>query len=160
VCVQVTGLKIGDRVMSPFTTSCGDCFFCKKGGSDVGVWAGGAAAQETCLTRRAVLGCAAVPGITCRCSHAQGAACFGWVSQPAPGSPPAGVQGSQAQYVRVPLAEGTLVKVRGGMSRWHAAGCVCGGCRHVLGPPHKSLTPAGRRLLLLPSPGRATPAGA
>ncbi|KAF6258722.1 chaperonin 10-like protein [Scenedesmus sp. NREL 46B-D3] len=81
----------GDRVMSPFTTSCGACFFCGS-------------------------------GLTCRCSHAQGARCFGWVGEAAGGeaaAPGAGLQGSQAQYVRVPLADGTLVKVdaqRGGGS--------------------------------------------
>jgi hypothetical protein len=58
-------------------------------------------------------------GTTCRCSHAQGASCFGWVSQPpqqpdglaAAAGEGVGVQGSQAQFVRVPLAEGTLIKV-------------------------------------------------
>jgi hypothetical protein len=30
-CAQVTGLQVGDRVMSPFTTSCGACFYCTKG---------------------------------------------------------------------------------------------------------------------------------
>jgi threonine dehydrogenase-like Zn-dependent dehydrogenase len=28
---EVKNLKIGDRVVVPFTISCGDCFFCKKG---------------------------------------------------------------------------------------------------------------------------------
>ncbi|KAG9297484.1 hypothetical protein G9A89_020886 [Geosiphon pyriformis] len=28
---QVNSLNIGDRVVSPFTTSCGQCFYCKKG---------------------------------------------------------------------------------------------------------------------------------
>ncbi len=28
---EVTNLKIGDRVVVPFTISCGECFFCKKG---------------------------------------------------------------------------------------------------------------------------------
>ncbi|MDO9412440.1 MAG: zinc-dependent alcohol dehydrogenase, partial [Pseudolabrys sp.] len=28
---EVTNLKIGDRVVVPFTISCGQCFFCKKG---------------------------------------------------------------------------------------------------------------------------------
>jgi threonine dehydrogenase-like Zn-dependent dehydrogenase len=28
---KVTNLKIGDRVVVPFTISCGECFFCKKG---------------------------------------------------------------------------------------------------------------------------------
>ena len=28
---EVTNLKVGDRVVVPFTISCGECFFCKKG---------------------------------------------------------------------------------------------------------------------------------
>jgi hypothetical protein len=28
---EVTNLKVGDRVVVPFTISCGQCFFCKKG---------------------------------------------------------------------------------------------------------------------------------
>ena len=28
---EVTNLKIGDRVVVPFTIACGECFFCKKG---------------------------------------------------------------------------------------------------------------------------------
>ena len=27
----VTKLKVGDRVVVPFTISCGECFFCKRG---------------------------------------------------------------------------------------------------------------------------------
>ncbi len=30
VGAQITNLKVGDRVVIPFTISCGDCFFCKK----------------------------------------------------------------------------------------------------------------------------------
>lgn len=26
-----TKLKVGDRVVVPFTISCGECFFCKRG---------------------------------------------------------------------------------------------------------------------------------
>ena len=28
---EVKNLKVGDRVVVPFTISCGECFFCKKG---------------------------------------------------------------------------------------------------------------------------------
>ena len=28
---EVTNLKVGDRVVVPFTISCGECWFCKKG---------------------------------------------------------------------------------------------------------------------------------
>jgi threonine dehydrogenase-like Zn-dependent dehydrogenase len=94
--LQVKQLQPGDRVMSPFTTSCSSCFPCSK-------------------------------GLTCRCSHAQGARCFGWVGEGAAGAAAAavsGLQGSQAQYVRVPLADGTLVKV-GGMRLEFCVACWC-----------------------------------
>ncbi|KAH8834991.1 alcohol dehydrogenase [Flagelloscypha sp. PMI_526] len=57
-------LKIGDKVVSPFTSSCGDCTPCRL-------------------------------GFTCRCIHGL---CFGTPL----------LDGSQAQFVRVPLAGGTL----------------------------------------------------
>jgi len=59
----------GARVVSPFTTSCGVCFFCAS-------------------------------GLTARCARSQ---LFGWV---AGGQ---GLQGGQAELVRVPLADSTLV---------------------------------------------------
>ncbi|GLC42569.1 hypothetical protein PLESTB_001115000 [Pleodorina starrii] len=79
---EVMGLQLGDRVASPFTSCCGDCFYCRK-------------------------------GAPCRCNHTQ-AHLFGWVSEGEDKLPPTerrGLQGSQAQYVRVPLANGTLVKL-------------------------------------------------
>lgn len=66
--------NIGDRVMSPFTTSCGQCFYCLR-------------------------------GLSCRCERGQ---LFGWVSQGK------GLQGAQAEYVRVPMADHTLVEVPDG----------------------------------------------
>lgn len=51
-------------------------------------------------------------GLTCRCEHSQGAACFGWVS--AGGG---GLQGAHAQFIKVPLADGTLLKVGFGAGR-------------------------------------------
>jgi threonine dehydrogenase-like Zn-dependent dehydrogenase len=68
---SVTGLRPGDLVVSPFTTCCGACFYCRK-------------------------------GLTCRCPRGQ---LFGWVENGR------GLQGTQAEYVRVPLADSTLVKV-------------------------------------------------
>lgn len=62
-------LKPGDRVASPFTTSCGRCFYC-------------------------------VRGLTCRCTEGQ---LFGWVEGGE------GLQGTQAERVRVPLADTTLL---------------------------------------------------
>jgi alcohol dehydrogenase len=67
----VRSFAVGDRVVSPFTTSCGRCFFCRS-------------------------------GLTSRCELGQ---LFGWV---AGGH---GLQGGQAERVRVPLADGTLVGV-------------------------------------------------
>lgn len=64
-----SGLKIGDRVFAPFSTSCGECFYCRT-------------------------------GLTARCEKSQ---LFGWRSQGM------GLHGCQAEYVRVPLAAGTLM---------------------------------------------------
>lgn len=68
---EVTRFRPGDRVTSPFTTSCGVCFFCRK-------------------------------GLTCRCACGQ---LFGWVEGDH------GLHGTQAERVRVPLADSTLVAV-------------------------------------------------
>jgi threonine dehydrogenase-like Zn-dependent dehydrogenase len=67
----VRTLRKGDQVMSPFTTSCGDCFYCRL-------------------------------GLTCRCVHSQ---LFGWVENKQ------GLHGGQSEFVRVPLADSTLLKV-------------------------------------------------
>ena len=71
----VSGFSVGDRVVAPFTTSCGHCFYCAS-------------------------------GLTARCAAGQ---LFGWVEG---GS---GLHGGQAEYVRVPLADGTLVPVPHGL---------------------------------------------
>lgn len=71
----VGGVKVGDLVASPFTTSCGECFFCQSG----------------------------LPG---RCTSGQ---LFGWVQNGA------GLHGGQAEYVRVPLADSTLVPLPEGV---------------------------------------------
>lgn len=73
---EVRQIKVGQYVMSPFTTSCGHCFYC-------------------------------LLGLTCRCIHSQ---LFGWVEQ---GN---GLHGGQAEYVRVPLADNTLVEIPEGVS--------------------------------------------
>ncbi|OLN81794.1 putative zinc-type alcohol dehydrogenase-like protein YbdR [Colletotrichum chlorophyti] len=62
----VTSLNIGDRVVSPFTTSCLHCFYCKN-------------------------------GYTSRCVRSQLFGC-------------SALDGGQAEYVRVPDADGTAVK--------------------------------------------------
>ncbi|KAJ1335253.1 alcohol dehydrogenase [Microdochium nivale] len=62
----VKSVQIGDKVVSPFTTSCGECFYCKIGGSS-------------------------------RCARSQ-----------LLGSP--SLDGAQAEYIRIPDADGTVVK--------------------------------------------------
>jgi len=72
----VSRVRRGDRVFSPFTTSCGRCFYCTS-------------------------------GLTARCEHGQ---LFGWVQEGR------GLHGGQAEYVRVPLADTTLVPLSEGLS--------------------------------------------
>ncbi|HSW29956.1 MAG TPA: alcohol dehydrogenase catalytic domain-containing protein [Longimicrobiales bacterium] len=72
---DVQGFRVGDRVVAPFSTSCGTCFYCRR-------------------------------GLTARCVRGQ---LFGWVQGGR------GLQGAQAELVRVPLADGTLVRVPEGM---------------------------------------------
>jgi len=67
----VRTLSVGDRVVAPFTTSCGTCWACEL-------------------------------GLTSRCVRGQ---LFGWVQDGR------GLHGAQAEYVRVPLADSTLVHV-------------------------------------------------
>jgi len=68
-------LSKGVRVLSPFTTSCGDCDACRS-------------------------------GLTSRCDSGE---LFGWVQEGR------GLQGGQAEYVRVPLADSTLVPIPDGV---------------------------------------------
>ena len=72
---DVRGWKPGDSVLSPFTTSCGNCFYCRE-------------------------------GLTSRCRYGE---LFGWVQAGR------GLQGAQAEYVRVPLAESTLLSIPDGV---------------------------------------------
>lgn len=74
---QVKNLRIGDPVMSPFTVSCGNCFYCSI-------------------------------GLTCRCVYSQ---LFGWREHES------GLHGAQAELVRVPLADSTLIKVEDGINQ-------------------------------------------
>ena len=66
---------IGDRVVAPFTTNCGDCYYCRT-------------------------------GLTARCPRGQ---FFGWVQDGV------GLQGVQAELVRVPLADASLAEVPEGL---------------------------------------------
>jgi threonine dehydrogenase-like Zn-dependent dehydrogenase len=65
----VKKFKKGTRVLSPFTTSCGECFYCRI-------------------------------GLTCRCEKGN---LFGWVERGH------GLHGAQAEYIRVPMADSTLI---------------------------------------------------
>ncbi|RIB10153.1 chaperonin 10-like protein [Gigaspora rosea] len=73
---NVKDLKVGDRVLSPFSNCCGECFYCCR-------------------------------GITSRCEKGQ---LFGCLKNGY------GIHGGQAEYVRVPLASSTLVKIPEGIS--------------------------------------------
>lgn len=66
---DVKKYKIGSRVLSPFTTSCGECYYCRI-------------------------------GLTCRCEKGN---LFGWVQHGH------GLHGAQAMYIRVPMADSTLI---------------------------------------------------
>ncbi len=66
---RVERFRVGDQVISPFSTNCGDCFYCRS-------------------------------GLTARCEKGQ---LFGWRQSGQ------GLHGAQAEYVRVPLADSTLV---------------------------------------------------
>jgi alcohol dehydrogenase len=72
---RVTGLRPGDRVLVPFTSSCGDCPRCRS-------------------------------GLSARCERGQ---LFGWGDPDDPSAP--ALHGGQAERLRVPLADGTLVVV-------------------------------------------------
>ena len=72
---RVSKLRKGDVVFSPFTTSCGRCFYCRA-------------------------------NLTCRCTSGQ---LFGWRQGGI------GLHGGQAEFVRVPLADSTLLKTPDGL---------------------------------------------
>lgn len=73
---EVSQLQPGSWVVSPFTTSCGDCDACSH-------------------------------GLTARCRRGQ---LFGWRERGQ------GLHGAQAEFVRVPLADSTLVEIPDGVS--------------------------------------------
>lgn len=66
----------GSRVLSPFTTSCGECFYCRI-------------------------------GLTCRCERGN---LFGWVQSGH------GLHGAQSQFIRVPMADSTLIALSNDIS--------------------------------------------
>ena len=66
---DVKKFRKGTKVLSPFTTSCGECFYCSI-------------------------------GLTCRCEKGH---LFGWMENGH------GLNGAQAAYIRVPMADSTLL---------------------------------------------------
>ena len=73
---DVKNFKHGTKVLSPFTTSCGECFYCRI-------------------------------GLTCRCEKGN---LYGWVEKGR------GLHGAQATYIRVPLADSTLLPLSADLS--------------------------------------------
>lgn len=73
---DVERIRVGDKVFSPFSTSCGTCFFCRS-------------------------------DLPSRCIHGQ---LFGGIENGV------GIHGGQAEFVRVPLADGTLLPVPDGIT--------------------------------------------
>lgn len=71
----VREMRVGDRVVAPFTTSCGRCFYCGR-------------------------------GLTARCERGE---LLGWVEGGR------GLHGTQAERVRIPLGDSTLVPVPEGL---------------------------------------------
>jgi alcohol dehydrogenase len=81
---EVTSVRPGNRVLVPFTTSCGTCGPCRR-------------------------------DLSARCVHGR---LFGWGDPEELATPP--LHGAQAQRLRVPLADGTLVAVPGHLSELDA----------------------------------------
>ena len=77
---RVSTLSSGQVVMSPFSTSCGNCRFCRM-------------------------------GLTSRCVQSQ---LFGWRQNNA------GLHGGQSEYIRVPLADSTLLPIPATLPLEHA----------------------------------------
>jgi len=73
---EVRRFRTGDRVFSPFTTSCGGCYYCKI-------------------------------GLTARCVRGK---LYGWRENDE------GLHGGQAEYVRVPMADTTLIHLTSDLS--------------------------------------------
>jgi threonine dehydrogenase-like Zn-dependent dehydrogenase len=88
----VSNLRIGDRVVVPFTISCGSCFFCEKG-----LWSLCDNSNPNAWMAEALFGYS--PSGLFGYSHITG-----------------GYAGGQAQYVRVPFADVGPMKIENGLS--------------------------------------------
>ena len=89
---EVTNLKVGDRVVVPFTISCGECFFCKKG-----LFSGCERSNPNHKAAAALWGHS--PAGLYGYSHLLG-----------------GYAGGQAEYLRVPYADFGPIKVPDSLS--------------------------------------------
>ncbi|MDP9034477.1 MAG: glutathione-dependent formaldehyde dehydrogenase [Myxococcota bacterium] len=92
VGAAVTKLKKGDRVVVPFTISCGSCFFCLKG-----LWAACDNSNPNAAMAAKVMGHS--PAGLFGYSHLTG-----------------GYAGGQAEYLRVPFAEVGCLKIESSLS--------------------------------------------
>ena len=88
---EVKNLQIGDRVVVPFTISCGDCFFCKRG-----LWSLCDNSNPNAFMAEKVYG--ASPADLFGYSHMLG-----------------GYAGGQAEYARVPFADVGPIKISDGL---------------------------------------------
>jgi threonine dehydrogenase-like Zn-dependent dehydrogenase len=88
---DVKNLKVGDRVVVPFTISCGECFFCKKG-----LFSACDNSNPNAATAQKIMG------------HST-AALFGYSHMTG------GFAGGQAEYLRVPFADVGPLKVPDGI---------------------------------------------
>src|SRR5688500_5759227 len=88
----ITNLKIGDRVVVPFTIACGNCFFCQ-----LGLWSSCDNSNPNDGTAEEVYGFS--PSGLFGYSHMLG-----------------GYAGGQAEYVRVPFADVGPMKIPDGLS--------------------------------------------
>jgi threonine dehydrogenase-like Zn-dependent dehydrogenase len=87
----ITNLKIGDRVVVPFTIACGKCFFCQKG-----LWSACENSNPNAAIAEALYGFS--PSGLFGYSHMLG-----------------GYAGGQAEYVRVPFADVGSIKIPDGL---------------------------------------------
>lgn len=88
----VKNLRNGDRVVVPFTISCGQCFFCRKG-----LWSACDNTNPNAETAAALYGFS-------------GAGLFGYSHMMG------GYAGGQAEYVRVPFADVGPIKIPAGLN--------------------------------------------
>jgi threonine dehydrogenase-like Zn-dependent dehydrogenase len=87
----VTNLKVGDRVVVPFTIACGKCFFCKKG-----LWSACDNSNPNAAMAETLYGFS-------------GSGLFGYSHMMG------GYAGGQAEYVRVPFADVGPIKIPDGL---------------------------------------------